>query len=241
MHGFIEAIQFLTIFQFKKTDEFRPGRSLAYFPLAGLTIGFLLALVDTFARMIWPLSICGLVDVGFLVWITGALHVDGLGDSADGLYGNRSKERALEIMKDSRMGAMGVVAIFLGLGFKWAGIAAIDATRFLTLAVVPAFSRSAQVIALRILPYGRAEGTGSAFAESSISLSRFWGLLFPVIICLFMGRTGFLLIFGFIALTAGSLLYFKRRVNCITGDMIGALNEVCECGLFLAAAVGGAS
>ena len=240
MRGFIEAIQFLTIFQFKKMDEFRPGKSLAYFPLAGLTIGFLLALVDTLARMIWPLSVCGIVDVGFLVWITGALHVDGLGDTADGLYGNRSKERVLEIMKDSRMGAMGVVAIFLGLGFKWSGISAIDSARFLTLAVVPAFSRSAQVIALRILPYGRPEGTGSAFAEDPVSLRRFWGLLLPAVICLFMGRTGILLIFGFIALTAGSLYYFKRRMNCITGDMIGAVNEVCECGLFLAAAAGGA-
>jgi len=141
-------------------------------------------------------------------------------------------------MKDSRMGAMGVVAIFLGLGFKWAGIGAIDASRFLTLAVVPAFSRSAQIIALRMLPYGRPEGTGSTFAEAPIPLHTFWGLLLPIVICMFMGRTGVLLIMGFIFLTAGSLFYFKRKINCITGDMIGAINEVCECGLFLAAAAG---
>jgi len=240
MRGFIEALQFLTIFRIRKNDRFEPGQMLAYFPLVGLTIGLMLALVDMPACKLLPSPVSALVDLGFLVWVTGALHVDGLGDTADGLYGRRTREKALEIMKDSRMGAMGVVAIFFGLSIKWAGIGSLETARFAVLVVVPAFGRCTQMIAMRLLPYGRPAGIGQAFYSEPIPIRAFWGLLLPTIICLAMGPVGMLLLAAFIAITTTTILFYKRRMGCVTGDMLGALTEVCECGLLLAAVAGGA-
>ena len=77
----------------------------------------------------WSQPVASILDVFLLVIITGALHLDGLGDTADGLYGRRPVEKALAIMKDSRIGAMGVVAIICGLAIKWGGLSGLDADR----------------------------------------------------------------------------------------------------------------
>jgi len=239
MNNFISALQFLTVFRVRRTDEFNPEKMLPHFPLVGLLIGLLLVGVDALAGMIWPRPVAAVLDIFFLVWVTGGLHLDGLGDTADGLYGTRPTEKALAIMKDSRMGAMGVAAIFLGLGVKWGGLAAIDTQRALVLLTVPAFARGSQLLGIRMLPYGRPEGLARDFCGVPLGLYEFRGLLLPIGLALFAGGRGILMILVFFLLSSGVILFFKRRVNCITGDMLGALCEICEAGLFLVAAAGG--
>ena len=95
-----------------------------------------------------------IADVLFLAIITGALHLDGLADSADGLFSHRSREQILEIMKDSRIGVMGVLALIFCLLFKMGGITGIkNPVSSLWLVIIPALSRTAQVLGLTLLEH----------------------------------------------------------------------------------------
>jgi adenosylcobinamide-GDP ribazoletransferase len=241
MRHFLSAVRFLTVLTIgpKDSDLFEPAQMLPWFPLVGLLIGTLLALVDRTALWLWPKPVAALLDLLFLVWVTGALHLDGLGDTADGLYGNRPRDKALAIMKDSRMGAMGVVAIFFALAAKWGALGAIAPGRLLVLICVPALARGAQVLAMGYLPYGRSEGLGSQFCAAPLSLRAHGALLIPMGLLLFLGMRGLCLLAVYAGICFAVIRFYKSRMGCITGDMIGALSEVCEAGLLLAAAAGG--
>jgi adenosylcobinamide-GDP ribazoletransferase len=189
---------------------------------------------------LWNRSVASLLDVIFLALITGAFHIDGLGDTADGLLGQRSKEKSLAIMKDSRLGTMGLVAIVFGLSLKWAGIAGLDAQRSLWLILVPAYARCGMLFGMRLLEYGRpAGGTGTAFFKEKLGISEFWGLLVLVVCSVMLGRQALWLNLGFGAITGAIIWYYKRRIGCITGDMLGAMTEITEAGLFLLVSIGG--
>jgi adenosylcobinamide-GDP ribazoletransferase len=213
---------------------------IPYFPVVGLFLGLLTALVDQFAAALWSTPVASLLDILFLTVLTGAFHLDGLGDSADGLLGQRPKEKALTIMKDSRLGTMGLVAIVFGLAIKWAGIAGLDANRALLLIIVPAYARAGMLFGMRLLEYGRPEGgTGVDFFTNRIEWTAFWGLTVPVALSLFLGWTALWLNVSFAAITAILVWYYKRRVGCITGDMLGAMAEILESSLFLLVSIGG--
>jgi adenosylcobinamide-GDP ribazoletransferase len=183
--------------------------------------------------------VASLLDILFLAVLTGAFHLDGLGDAADGLLGQRPKEKALTIMKDSRLGTMGLVAIVFGLALKWAGIAGLDANRTLLLIIVPAYARGGMLFGMRFLEYGRPDGgTGLDFFKNRLEWTAFWGLTAPVALSLFLGWTALWLNLSFVALTTVLIWYYKRRVGCITGDMLGAMAEILESGLFLLISMG---
>ena len=241
MRNLISAIQFITIIPLGRADTFEPPKMIPYFPVVGLFLGLLTALFDQLATAMWSRPVTSLLDVLFLAVVTGAFHLDGLGDSADGLLGQRSKEKALTIMKDSRLGTMGLVAIVFGLALKWAGIAGLDANRALLLIIVPAYARAGMLFGMRFLEYGRPDGgTGVDFFKNKLEWTAFWGLTAPVVLSVFLGWTAFWLNLSFVALTAIIIWYYKRRVGCITGDMLGAMAEILESGLFLLVSLGGA-
>jgi adenosylcobinamide-GDP ribazoletransferase len=239
--GFISAIQFITILPWGRSESFDPPRMIPYFPIVGIALGGLLVLFDCVAVNLWGRSAGSLLDVVFLAILTGAFHIDGLGDAADGLLGQRPREKILAIMKDSRLGTMGLVAILCGLSIKWAGIAGLDTRRTILLIVVPAYARASMLFGMRYLPYGRPDGgTGADFFKAQLPLSAFWGLSVPVLLSFILGWKMIWLNLCFAALTAGLIRYYRRRVGCITGDMLGAMAEVTEAGLFLMASIGGA-
>ena len=240
MKGLIAAIQFITIFPFGKSAAFDPKKMVPFFPAVGLLLGILVAVFDQTALRLWCPPVAALLDVILLIIMTGAFHLDGLGDTADGLLGQRTKETALAIMKDSRMGAMGLVAIVCGLAIKWGGIVGLEANRSLLLIIIPAYARGGMIFGIRYLEYGRpGGGTGLDFFEEKLGISAFWGLLLPLILSLFLGWRAILLNAGFAAIIATILFYYKRRIGCITGDMLGAMAEVTESGLFLLISMGG--
>ncbi len=240
MKGFLSAIQFITILPWGEAERFDPQRMIPYFPIVGIALGVLVALFDYVAVSFWGQTVASLLDVIFLALLTGAFHIDGLGDAADGLLGQRSKEKILAIMKDSRLGTMGLVAIVGGLSIKWAGIAGLDTNRTLLLIIMPAFARGSMLFGMRYLPYGRPEGgTGVDFFKDELKPSAFWGLSLPVLLSFLLGWQAIWLIICFAAITAGLIRYYQRRVGCITGDMLGAMTEVSEAGLFLLASIGG--
>ncbi len=239
MKYLVQAISFLSILPFHDDDAFSPAKALPWFPVVGLILGAVVSMLDGVLLWLWPKSVASVVDVVLLAGLSGAFHLDGLGDTADGLLGYRSRERALEIMKDSRVGAMGVVAITCCLILKWAGLAAVGTERTLLLILIPALSRTTALIAMKTLPYGRQSGTGKAFFGEPVPWVAWATGVLPMSACVVLGWRGLLLLGVYAASVLIVLGWYRKRMGCITGDMMGGLIEVCETALLLAAALGG--
>jgi adenosylcobinamide-GDP ribazoletransferase len=237
--GLLSALRFLTILPLGRDEHFDPHKAIPYFPLAGIVIGLALILVDRVTVTLWSPEAAALLGVLFLATISGGLHLDGLADTADGLYGGRSPQRALEIMKDSRIGSIGMLVTVGCLAVKWAGLAGIADQRIFFLLVIPAFARASVLFAIAALPYGRPQGgTGHAFFSKPLGIFDFWGIALVVTLSLLTGWKLFLLNTGFALLVAALVIFYRRRMGCVTGDMLGAMIEICEAALFLLAAAG---
>ena len=240
MKNFLSAVQFITILPFGGRAGFQPPEMIPYFPIVGLLVGLLVCALDTVALRLWSEPVAAVLDVLWLAILTGALHLDGLGDTADGLFGHHSREKALTIMKDSRVGSMGVVAIVLNLMLKWIGIAGLDLPRILLLVLVPAHARTGLLFGFRFLDYGRpGGGTGKPFFADRLRVSGFWGVLAPVVLSIALGLKAIVLNAAFAVVVGAILLFYKKRLGCITGDMFGAMTEATESVLFLILSVGG--
>ena len=235
------AILFITILPAGKNVAYSPMGMIRFFPVVGLIIGALLVLFDFGVSQLWAPPVAALLDLLFLVAVTGAFHLDGLGDTADGIFSHRSRERALEIMKDSRTGMMGLVAVVCGLAMKLAGIWSVKTTGtpvqiLILLFIVPAYSRAAMIFGIKALNYGRkGEGTGRSHFGRPIRWADFFYCLIPLFFSLFLGYKGLVLNMVFFIGVVSILMFYKKKMNCITGDMLGAMNEVLEATLFLAA------
>jgi adenosylcobinamide-GDP ribazoletransferase len=234
------AIQFITILPVGRSDHFDAMGMIRWFPVVGLLLGAGLAGFDQVVGRLWPPPTAAVLDVIFMAVVTGAFHLDGLADTADGLCSHRSKEQTLEIMKDSRIGAMGVVALSSVLALKWAGISGLGPHRALVLILIPAYARGAILCAMRWLEYGRpAGGTGRPFFARQLDWRECWALPATMLLSMGLGPMAFGLNVGFVLLVGVVIAYYKRRLGCVTGDMLGALTEVVEAGLFLIASMGG--
>jgi adenosylcobinamide-GDP ribazoletransferase len=240
MKNFLAAIRFITILPAGKSKQFDAVGMVGWFPVVGLVLGCGLAAFDHAIGRIWGPTAAAVLDVIFLAALTGAFHIDGLADTADGLFSHRSRERTLAIMKDSRIGAMGVVAVMAVLALKWAGLSGIADQRTAWLILVPAYSRSAMLIGMATLEYGRPEGgTGQPFFSRKLNWRDF-GWVFATILLSSAIAGGFLRInLGFFIITAGLIMYYRKRLGCVTGDMLGAMAEVNEALLFFLASAGG--
>ena len=234
MKRLISAITFITILPLGKSTTYDPKGMIPFFPIVGLILGTLLSIFDAVALQLWPRPVVSILDVVLLAMLTGAFHLDGLGDAADGLLSHRSREKALAIMKDSRIGVMGLVAIVSALAIKWGGIWGLETHRGLLLVIIPAYARGSMIFGIRFLKYGRPDGgTGHDFFGNTSNRFVFWGLLIPVALSFLLGWRCIVLNAAFLIITAALLMYYNRRVGCITGDMLGATAEITEALLFL--------
>ncbi|MBU0988093.1 MAG: adenosylcobinamide-GDP ribazoletransferase [Proteobacteria bacterium] len=240
MKRLISAIEFLTILPLGKPKIYDPRGMIPFFPVVGIILGALVSMVDQAALRLWTEPVVAVLDIALLVVLTGAFHVDGLGDTADGLLGHRTREQALTVMKDSRIGVMGVTAIVLSLSIKWAGIMSLGTDRGLLLIIIPAYARGGMLFGMRFLDYGRPDGgTGHPFFEEPLGLHAFWGLFIPALLSIFLGWKGVWLNISFIFLTITIIYYYNKRIGCITGDMLGAMAETTEALLFLLISIRG--
>lgn len=236
VQGLRAALGFLTILPVNSTTTFSPKAMVPFFPLVGLLIGLLVAVWDYLACLIWSPALVAVLDVILLAVLTGGLHLDGLADAADGLLGHHSKTRALIIMKDSRVGAMGLLAVVLCLALKAVALAELSNGRFLAILLVPAYARGTMLFGLRALPYGRKVGTGRAFFGGTFSDSAFLGLALPALLSLGLGFGVLILHGAFLAVSFAMVWFYRRRMGCVTGDMLGAMGEISEAVMFLALA-----
>lgn len=247
MKSFLLALQFLTIIPirpFDRVDSQELGRSTAFFPVVGAIQGIILVGVDwSLSRFLPHHLVNGLLMVT-LVLTNGGLHLDGLADTIDGMAGGSTMEERLKIMRDSQIGAIGVVAICLVLMLKF--LALINLPQGLRGAIIflfPVIGRWAMVPVAYWAPYAReGEGVGKAFAEYTTWMGSAIATGVVVILChILLGWTGLIYI-GIISLiTYLMTVFFKRRLGGITGDVLGFQSELGEVMFLLLAIVGGVS
>lgn len=228
MRAFLAALGFLTILPVPSTNEKYLGRSVPWFPVVGLLIGGLVASLDYVLGRVFPPVVTSVLTVIVLIGISGGLHLDGLADTADGFLSSRPRERVLEIMKDSRIGTMGTLAIVSVIALKIAALSALT-QRFGAILLMPVAGRCAIVMTMAVIPYTRPEGgLGSAFSSS-----RKIGPLVSLVILfvaswLVMGLTG--TIVAMLALGAAMFMaiWSYRKIGGYTGDVLGATCEIAE-------------
>ena len=230
LQDFIGALQFLTTIRLTRNMIWSPivcGRGVRYFPLVGAIIGVLLAGIDMLISPYLPPAIMASVLLIAATILTGGLHSDGLMDTADGLLAGGSRQRILDIMKDSRVGANGVMAFCLFVLLKWSLLIEIKAP-VLTAALVlmPIISRFAMVAGITLFPYARMEGMGKAFSQCPPAKTLAVAGLFTVMTVAPFGLTGWVSL----GLTGLFVILFGRYVTSIlgglTGDVYGAMTEI---------------
>lgn len=202
----------------------------AYFPLVGLLLGLLLWLmVLVFTPLIPQLALAGLLVVA-LVLLTGGLHLDGLMDTCDGLFGGATRERKLEIMRDSRVGSFGVLGGACVLLLKFAFFASLrERSLPLALLVTLPSARWAMVVALRIFPSARSTGLGAAFHQAVTTERLVLASIAALTIVLIAGQWIGLIVWATTSATTLVLgFWIARSIGGLTGDSYGAIEEVVE-------------
>jgi len=230
MKNFISALGFLTLIPIPRNAFREDGRQIACFPWVGLLLGLMLAGVDKLCSLFMYPELRAIVDILFMAAITGALHLDGLADTADGVFAHRSRERALEIMKDPRIGVMGTLAIIFCLLLKIAGIYGLQGDSYaIWLITAPVYARTGQVAGLIFLNYARQDqGKSQLFFQKgkyALLLPAILPLLLPFYTGILPGITVLML---FLLTTGALLVFFQRKLGGMTGDTLGALTEITE-------------
>ena len=220
MNALLSALSFLTIIRIN--CKFDAKESVKFFPVVGLLIGIGLYGLSFLEK---PLS--AFLMLFYLVFITGGLHIDGLADASDAFFSHRDRDEMLKIMKDSRIGTFGVLAIFFVLMAKFLGFYTLKYKPFYLL--LPAYGRFMAVYLMKKLPYGRKKGTALDFFKEFKFLDFVLGYLI-VVVSFFILPLKIALIVNFAFFIYGFLLfeYFKGKLGVITGDMIGFAIETTE-------------
>ncbi len=241
MKRFILAVQFLTIFPIKKGLETPPGElagSMTYFPVAGALQGLILAIAYYILSVMLPPPVVSALLIIILTVTNGGLHLDGLADTMDGLAGGSTPQQRLRIMRDSSIGALGVVSIVLVLLVKYAALSSVPADlKPGFLLIFPMAGRWAIVPLSYWGVYARGDGgTGEAFTGVSSKVFLSATVITAVSSLVILGfRTLLVLVFiGGVAYAVSA--FFKGKLGGVTGDVFGFLSESSEV-LFLLGAL----
>ena len=213
------------------------NRSARYFPAVGLLVGALGVLVYLGAAYFWPPAVAVLLSMVATIYATGAFHEDGLSDTVDGLGGGWEKLRILEIMKDSRVGSYGVVAMWLALSGKFVLLLNMDVALLpVVLLAGHAVSRFCSTVLLATLDYVRddllakAKPLATKLSEGEMSVALAFTLPGLVMLPPFKALSGVLLA---ALATVWLALKFKRWLGGYTGDCLGATQQVSEIAFYL--------
>ena len=168
MKYFLIALQFLTRIPVKISDKIEDrdyGYSMAWFPAVGLILGWILALAFKLAIFLFNPAITVVLVITIYMFLTGAMHIDGLSDACDGLYGGRGdKKKTLEIMKDSRIGTIGALSLVLDIGLRFALLYSLPVSKIPSaLILMVVMGRWGQVLFSLNAPSARAESRGGVF------------------------------------------------------------------------------
>jgi adenosylcobinamide-GDP ribazoletransferase len=235
MSSFLLAFRFLTIIPWGHGQEINSDSVAAagkYYPLVGFVIGGVLWLFFNGVNLIFPISISTGLLVAFWVVLTGALHLDGLADCLDGLYGGTDQEGRLRIMRDVHVGTMGIVGLILLLGIKYLALKEILVfpSLWLWVIIIPMLSRWTPIFLCFLFPYARPSGgLGEALVQGTGKRELFWATLLawgPALMVAKIHGLGLILVALFWSLICG--WFFLKKLGGITGDVMGAVIETTE-------------
>ena len=228
IRAFLGAVQFLTVLPVH-TATAPPGKAALFFPAVGAIVGLAGAVVLEAARAQVPFTLAALFVLTLWALVGGGLHEDGFADCADAMRAGRPRERILEILKDSRIGAHGALALLLFTLIRWQSLSAIAAPDlYAALAAAGGLPRSAAVALAWIAPPA---GSGAGFALSQT-------LRTPVALAAIAqgvalawwcgGRIGWVMASIAVIVVMAARRYFVARIGGVTGDCLGATAHVVE-------------
>lgn len=242
LHLFLTAVMFFTripVGSFVPYSESLLNQSSRYFPLVGLVVGTVTACIFWLTSFVFPGSIAILLSMIGSILLTGGFHEDGLADVCDGFGGGWTSERILEIMKDSRVGAFGVMGLVLVLLLKYACLNSFS-TNWLPLMIITGHTTS-RWIAVTFLyshTYVREAGKSKPLANQmslrSLVFASITGLL-PL--CFFLEPFAFLLVIPLLLVKWALGKYFTKWIGGYTGDCLGATQQIAEVVCYLSAFV----
>jgi len=233
INDFLLALQFLTIIPLKVKNVFDKSlaRSLIYYPLIGLLLGAILAaglallMVLNFQKI--PASI---ILVVLLIIFTGGLHLDGLSDTFDALLSRKPREEMLQIMRDSHAGVLGIVAVICVILLKIAILSSLSlASMTAGLLLMCVSSRWSMVFSIFLFSYARKDGKAKVFTEGITPRIFIFATIIGLACAGLIAKFGGIFVFGISALGAYVIGKFvSRKLGGITGDTLGAANEITE-------------
>lgn len=234
MKDFLQALSFLTILPFGQispSEDKELARSMVFFPLVGAVIGLLLAIGYYLFSFILPKSLTLWLTLGLLALLTRGLHLDGFADTIDGLACGGPREKILEVMRDSRIGAFGVISLILLIGAKYFALDQISTKSIpYSLMLMAVMGRNSMVLVCYRSPYARfSGGLGKPFTENLGAREIALSLVSAIGIALLLtGVKGVLVFLGVCLFSLGYRFFFIRKLGGVTGDILGAANELSE-------------
>jgi adenosylcobinamide-GDP ribazoletransferase len=239
--GFWAAVHFLTTIPAPLRADLPQdtwGKSMAYFPLVGFLLGASLVVGNFLFREIWPPAVASACVLGLWVILTGALHLDGFADCCDGLLVAKPADERLRILRDPHVGTFGIVGVAVLLLVKYVCLSASQADPALMvqgLILSPVLSRWVMVCATVIYPYGRqGQSLGQTFASHvtrrSLQVSSLTALILSILVGGWLGLAALVLV-GLVGFAVAQ--WVMTRLPGLTGDVYGAINELCEVAVLL--------
>lgn len=244
IRAFFTALEFFTrlpVPAWVGYSQAQLNHAARYFPLVGLIVGAIGGAVTVAAATLLPASLAILIGMAATLLVTGAFHEDGLADACDGFGGGWEKLQILSIMKDSRIGSYGALAVGMALLLKFNALTEIDAlvtppTLALVLAAAHAASRLGPVLLMRVLDYVREDESAKSkpLAKSIDNGGLVLAISFGLIPCLWLTPEAILFAVGGVLLTSLCCgAYFLRRIGGYTGDCLGATQQLAEIAFYL--------
>ena len=242
MNLFWLALSFLTTLPAKQIPYIPDGlgKSSPFFPLIGLIIGCVVLFVASLSSLVLPTSLAAIFALLTWILLTGGLHLDGLADCCDGLFGSVSAEKRLEILKDPRSGSFAVIGLIIALALKGALIFVIldgpvQSLNWLPFLLAPTIARFL-ILPTAIQPQARPQGMGADF---SATISRkIIGLasILPIVLILAGWQQPINLVAGAVFAAIGTAIWIflaRSRIGGVTGDVYGAVVETAEISILL--------
>jgi adenosylcobinamide-GDP ribazoletransferase len=243
---FLGALMFMTRLPVGKGYVFRSEdlpRSAVYFPVVGVMIGSLAGLVLLCSEPFFPPVVAVLFCMGTTVLLTGALHEDGLADAMDGLLGGKETRQRLEIMRDSRLGSYGALALWFSLTAKAFVLTSLLEEGVLkavtALIVAHGLGRAATLALLFSHPYVRSDQSKASPFGNAVTLKEaLLASIFPVLLSfVLLGNKSVLTLIAAAAGTWAAGRYFQKKIGGITGDCLGAASQLVELVCYLSLVV----
>ena len=235
LRSFRSAVAFLTVVPVA-SDAGQPGDRLgrAYFPAIGALLGLVAGVCFALVAALTAPLIAAVAATAVLAVLTGALHLDGVADAADGLFGGKDVAQRLALMRDPRVGSFGLVAVILVLVGDVAAMASMSPPQALVaLVIAGAISRWALLLMIATLPYIREEGLGVAAAGAHRSFDVVLGSAIAAIVGLLTWQSAIAAALVAVVIVLAVRAIARSRIGGATGDVYGATAELTQLGALI--------